>query len=47
MVPYSKWQSVTLPPSGLTVAFSVAEVWVTEEAASVTTAGALGSVVNV
>ena len=39
-MPYSKWQSLTVSPSGFTVAFSVAEVCVTAEAASVTTVGA-------
>ena len=39
MVPYSKWQSLTSPPLGLTVALSVAAVWVTDDAGVVTTVG--------
>ena len=46
-VPYSKVHSVTLPPLGLTVAFSVAVVCPTAVAFSVTTVGAFGSVVSV
>lgn len=46
-VPYSKWQSLTPPSLGLTVAFNVAEVGVTDDTAPVTTAGAFGSAVNV
>src|SRR5438128_11744802 len=41
------WQSRTSAPSGFTVAFRVAEVWVTCDAAPVPTAGALGRVLNV
>src|SRR5437016_3141425 len=37
--PYSKWQSVTVWPLGFTVAFNVAELVVTADASSVTTAG--------
>ena len=46
-MPYSNLHSLTSPPLGLTVAFSVAVVWVTAEAAFVTTVGALGSVLSV
>ena len=46
-MPYSNLHSLTSPPLGFTVAFSVAVVWVTAEAAVVTTVGALGSVLNV
>src|ERR1700676_638094 len=46
VVPYSNLQSVTFPPAGFTVAFSVAEGCVTAEAAWVATDGA-GSVLNV
>ena len=46
-VPYSNLHSLTSPPLGFTVAFSVAVVWATDEAALVTTVGALGSVLNV
>ena len=46
-MPYSSLHSVTSPPLGVTVAFKAAVVWVSEEAAFVTTAGALGGVVNV
>jgi len=46
--PYSNLHSLTWTPLGLTVAFSVAEVWVTAEAAPVTTVGGGGnSVVKV
>jgi hypothetical protein len=44
VVPYSNLHSVTSPPLGLTVAFSVAVVWVTALAFSLTTVGGLGSV---
>ena len=47
MLPYSKWQSLTVPPLGFTVAFSVAEVCVSAEAVRVTTLGALATVVKV
>jgi hypothetical protein len=47
VVPYSSLHSVTSPPFGLTVALSVAVVDPTDDAASVTTVGALGSVLNV
>ena len=47
MVPYSSVHSLTSPPLGLTVPFSVAVVWVTAEAGSVTTVGGFGRVVNV
>ena len=40
-MPYSKRHWLTSPPLGLTLAFSVAAVWLTEEAASVTTVGGL------
>jgi hypothetical protein len=46
VVPYSNLHSLTSPPLGFTVAFSVAVVWVTDEAAFVTTVGALGSVLK-
>ena len=46
-MPYSNLHSLTSPPLGLTVAFSVAVVWVTAEAALVTTVGGLGSVLSV
>ena len=46
-MPYSNLHSLTSPPLGLTVAFSVAVVWVTAEAALVTTVGAFGSVLSV
>src|SRR5271165_644808 len=45
--PYSNSHLLTSPPLGLTVAFSVAEVCVTDEAALVTTVGAFGSVLKV
>ena len=38
-MPYSNLHSLTSPPLGLTVAFSVAEVCVTDEAGFVTTVG--------
>ena len=41
MVPYSNLHSLTVPPSGFTVAFSVAVVWATDVAAFVTTVGAV------
>ena len=41
MVPYSNLHSLTVPPSGFTVAFSVAVVWATGDAAFVTTVGAV------
>ena len=47
MVPYSNLQSLTVAPSGLTVAFKVAVVWATADAGFVTTVGALGSVLRV
>ena len=47
VVPYSSSHLLTGPPLGLTVAFNVAVVWVTADAAFVTTAGAFGSVVSV
>ncbi len=47
MVPYSNSHLLTSPPLGFTVAFSVAVVWVTDDAALVTTVGAFGSVLNV
>ena len=46
-MPYSKWQSLTAPPLGFTVAFNVAEVCVSEDACFVSTVGGLGFVVNV
>ena len=46
-MPYSNLHSLTSPPLGLTVAFRVAVVWVSAEAAFVTTVGAFGSVLNV
>ena len=46
MGPYSKWQSLTAPPLGLTVAFTLAEVCVTNEAGSVVAVGGTPSVVN-
>ena len=46
-MPYSNSHFVTSPPFGFTVAFSVAVVCATAEAALVTTVGALGSVLNV
>jgi len=45
--PYSNLHSLIVPPLGLTVAFTVAEVRVTEDAGLVSTVGGLGSVVNV
>ena len=42
VVPYSNLHSLTSPPSGFTVAFSVAVVWATADAAFVTTVGAFG-----
>jgi hypothetical protein len=47
VVPYSSLHSVTSSPLGLTLAFRVAVVWVADEAAFVTTVGALGSVLSV
>ena len=47
MVPYSNLHSLTSPPLGLTVAFSVAVVWVMVDAAIVTTVGAFGGVLSV
>jgi hypothetical protein len=47
LVPYSSVHSLTSPEFGLTVAFNVAEVAATADAASVTTVGGLGNVVNV
>lgn len=41
-MPYSKWQSVTVPPFGFTVAFSVAEDCVCDDAEPVTTVGGCG-----
>ena len=38
---------MTVPPLGFTVAFRVADEGVTADAGSVTTVGALGSVLNV
>ena len=46
-VPHSNLQSVTFPPLGLTVAFSVADVLAISVAFSVTTVGAFGSVLSV
>ena len=43
--PYSKRHALTRTPLGFTVAFTVAEVCVTDEAAPVTTIGAV--VVNI
>ena len=43
MGPYSNLHSLTSPPLGLTLAFSVAAACVTAEAASVTTVGGFGS----
>ena len=34
LVPYANWHSVTLSPSGFTLAFTVAEVWVSRVTAS-------------
>ncbi len=47
MVPYSNSQLLTSPPLGLTVALSVAVVWVIGEAGVVTTVGGFGSVLKV
>ena len=47
MGPYSNSHLLTSPPLGLTVAFSVAVVWVIDDAGLVTTVGGFGSVVNV
>jgi hypothetical protein len=47
VVPYSSLHSVTLAPLGFTLAFRVALVWVIDDAFSVTTTGALGSVLSV
>ena len=44
--PYSKWQSLTVCPSGFTVAFKLAEDCPTDDAGSVTTTGASVNVVN-
>jgi hypothetical protein len=46
VVPYSNLHSLTSPPLGLTVALSVAAVWVIDEAASVTTVGGWAGVLN-
>ena len=46
-MPYSSLQSVTTPPLGFTLAFRLAVVWVTADAAFVTTVGGFGSVVTV
>ena len=46
-VPYSKRQSLTSPPFGLTVAFNAAVVCFTADAAPVSTVGGLGSVASV
>ena len=46
-MPYSNLHSLTSPPLGFTVAFSVAVVWVTAVAGFVTTVGGSGSVLNV
>ena len=45
-MPYSNLHSLTSPPLGLTLAFCVAEFWVTSEAAFVTTVGEFGSVLS-
>jgi hypothetical protein len=45
--PYSSLHSLTSPPFGFTVAFSVAAVCVTAEAAFVSTVGGLGNVFSV
>jgi hypothetical protein len=47
VVPYSNLHSLTSPPLGLTVALSVAVVWVIDEAGFVTTVGGFGSVLKV
>jgi hypothetical protein len=47
LVPYSNEHSPASDPFGLTVAFNVAEVAATADAASVTTVGAFDSVVSV
>ena len=41
-MPYSSSHSLTAPPLGFTVAFKVAVVWVTADAAFVTTVGGFG-----
>ena len=41
-MPYSNLHSLTSPPLGFTVAFSVALVWLTDNAAVVTTVGGRG-----
>src|SRR5205085_11363588 len=45
-ISYSKRHSVTWPALGLTLAASVAVVWVTEAAVPVSTVGGLGSVAD-
>ena len=45
-MPYSSLHSLTSPPFGFTLAFSVAAVWLTEEALLVTTVGGLDSGVS-
>ena len=46
-MPYSSLHSLTSPPLGFTLAPSVAEVCVIDDAAPVVTVGGLGSVLNV
>ena len=45
-MPYSSLHSLTSPPLGFTLAPSVAEVCVIDDAAPVATVGGLGGVVN-
>src|ERR1039458_1279342 len=47
VVPYSSLHSVTSMPLGFTLAFNVVVVCVSDDAFSVTTVGAFGSVSNV
>jgi hypothetical protein len=47
LVPYSNEHTLTSPEFGLTVAFKAADVWVTADAASVTTVGGFGNVFSV
>ena len=42
-MPYSKWQSLTVPPLGFTIAFNVAEVCLTEDATPVSTVGGVAA----
>jgi hypothetical protein len=47
VVPYSNTHSLTAPAFGFTLAFNVAAVCDTDEAAFVTTVGTFGGVLNV